>query len=506
MSIRSKSKYYCALGAFPALVFSLNAEAKPWLDTGDMKLRHELQMLSDAGMLNAPLTTWPLSSKDIHRSLEESSVKTNSNPELMDVLTSVNNRLAEEDYGSGIKLEAKARSKKLLIRDFSGEGREKGSVSYDGDWGNALIDARLKITVADKSDHPSDQNLRLDESYVASSLGNWKFAVGRQSRWWGPSWDGSLILSNNARPIPSLSVENVSSKAFNNKWLRWLGPNKLHMFIGQLESDRGVPNAKLIGTRFTFKPLKSLDIGLHRTIQWGGDGQNNSFKNFLETLASIRVDKQDGSLGTVNGNQIAGLDVRWKLPISSKNQYSLYGQYIGEDRVDGSLFLGDETYLLGASASGVSNKLKGTWRTYIEATDTSAAWFKDRARNNIIYNHSAYSDGYRYQDISMGHGIDSDSQIISAGAMLSRKNGDFWRGWIKHAKLNLDGVGKNPAAGEAIGNNNRGKKWSAIGVSLDKKLNKRSKLNLGLQFISEKETGKSRDNDFGASIGYSITF
>ena len=24
-------------------------------------------------------------------------------------------------------------------------------------------------------------------------------------RWWGPGWDGSLILSNNARPIPAIT-------------------------------------------------------------------------------------------------------------------------------------------------------------------------------------------------------------------------------------------------------------------------------------------------------------
>ena len=61
-------------------------------------------------------------------------------------------------------------------------------------------------------------------------------------------------------------------------------------------------------------------------------------------------------------------------------------------------------------------------------------------------------------------------------------------------------MGTNPIAGAS------GKKWSAIGVSLDKKLNLQSKLNLGLQLISEKETSKSRDNDLGASIGYSYSF
>jgi hypothetical protein len=499
MSNQFKLKQYCALGVLSTLVLSLPTEANPWLDAGDMKLRHELQILSDEGVLDAPITTWPLVSKDINRSLEKTAnQKSKLEPEIMGVLNSVNQRLAAEDYGSGFKLEAKARTKKLLIRDFSGEGREDASVSYDGHWGNSLADVRLKATVADKSDHPSDQNFRLDESYIASSLGNWKFTVGRQSRWWGPSWDGSLILSNNARPIPSLSLENISSKAFDSKWLHWLGPNKLHMFIGQLESDRGVPNTKLIGTRFTFKPFKSLDVGLNRTVQWGGDGQDNSFNNFLETLASIRVDNQDGSLGTVNGNQIAGLDARWRLPISSKNKYSLYGQYIGEDRVDGSLLLGDETFLVGGSMSGISKV--GTWRAYIEATDTSAAWFKGRDRNNIIYNHGTYTDGYRHLGVSIGHGIDSDSQIVSAGAMLSQNNGDFWRAWVKHTKLNLDGEGTNPIAGD------NGKKWSAIGISLDKKLNQQSKLNLGLQLISEKESSKNRDNDLGASIGYSYSF
>ncbi len=499
MSNKLQSKQSYAFILLPALALSFNVEAKPWLDAGDMQLRHELQILSDAGMLDAPLTTWPLASKDIHKNLKQPAKGTVLQSELFNVLTNINKRLADEDYGESFKFEVKARTEKLLIRDFSGEGREKSSVSYDGDWANSLIDARLKVTVAEKSSHPSDNKLRFDESYLASSLGNWKFTVGRQSRWWGPSWDGSLILSNNARPIPSISFENINSESFKNKYLRWLGPNKLHMFIGQLESNRGIPNAKLIGTRFTFKPLKSLEVGMHRTIQWGGKGQDNSFSSLLKTLASVRLDTKNGTLGSVAGNQIAGLDVKWKLPTKGKNKYSLYGQYIGEDRVDGSIALGDETFLVGGSVSGLSKKLGGSWRAYLEATDTSAAWFKGRARNNIIYNHSAYTDGYRHLGVSMGHGIDSDSRMVSAGTMLSKNNGDFWRGWVKHAKLNTDGIGTNPLAPN-------GKTWSAVGVSLNKKLNKQTKLNLGLQYISEKETGKSRNNDFGASIGVSYSF
>ncbi len=86
----------------------------------------------------------------------------------------------------------------------------------------------------------------------------------------------------------------------------------------------------------------------------------------------------------------------------------------------------------------------------------------------------AYTDGYRYLDVSMGHGIDSDSKMVSAGLILNQNNGNFWRGWVKHAKLNEDGIGNNPIAPN-------GREWSAIGLSLDKEWKEDLKVNLGVQ-------------------------
>ncbi len=486
----------------PLLLISYGAFAKPWLDPGDVRLRHELQLLSDSGMLDAPITTWPLASKDIEANLKKPKEGEVIRPELQYALDSVRRRLVEEDYRKGYKLEAKARTKELLIRDFSGEGRDKGSISYDGEWGSPRFDLRLKASIADKSSHPNDKTFRLDESYIASDIGNWKFSVGQQSRYWGPGWDGSLILSNNARPFPSISVENVLSKGEPDDFflLRWFGHSKLHAFVGQLESDRGIPNAKIIGTRASIRPHKSFEVGIHRTIQWGGEGQDESASDFFKALFSVRVDNQNGALGTVTGNSIAGLDARWNLPFGGKDKhYSLYTQYIGEDRVDGSILLGDEIFMVGGSVAGYSNKLNGSWRAYIEATDTSAANFKGRARNNIVYNHGSYTDGYRFQDVSLGHGIDSDSKIVSAGFLLNQSNGKFWRGWVKHAKLNEDGVGNNPIAQD-------GRKWTALGVSLDKKLNEDTRVNLGVQLISDQITGSKKDNDVAVSLGFSKLF
>ena len=52
-----------ALGGSPAL-------AGPWLDPGDSALRHDVQLLSDAGLVHAPLTTWPLAWEDVVRDIQ----------------------------------------------------------------------------------------------------------------------------------------------------------------------------------------------------------------------------------------------------------------------------------------------------------------------------------------------------------------------------------------------------------------------------------------------------
>ncbi len=80
--------------------------------------------------------------------------------------------------------------------------------------------------------------------------------------------------------------------------------------------------------------------------------------------------------------------------------------------------------------------------------------------------------------------------------ILSQTNYNFWRGWVKHAKLNEDGAGNNPIAQD-------GRKWTALGVSLDKKLNEDTRVNIGVQLISDRIIGSKTDNDIAVSVGFS---
>ncbi len=520
--------------AFLAISWSNSLIAKPWLNPGDMRLRHNLQVLSDAGYLKAPLTTWPLASEDINAQLRQAIPREILKPAVKAALNYVNSIIKKNTNYSSISVGGQLHSKSLLIRDFSNDGREKYLTWADGAWGNTNFDARLKVTAARQariqrylfSDHnrdegsstsedefaqiidtksnvihPNDSPVRLDESYLSGELGNWKITAGTQSRWWGPAWDGSFILSNNARPIPTISLQNIHSKAFESKLVNWIGPNNFHMFVGLLEKDREISQPKMFGFRYNFKPkvFKDFEVGLSRTLIWGGKGTNESLSGLTTSLFGINKNKFGDRL---LGDTLAQIDMRWKLPLKKSNEsYALYGQYLVED-TGNSIFGGNETLQLGAAVSGYSKALQGSWRGYAEWVDTSSGIFAGEDRNNTTYNHDVYLDGYRHLGTSMGYSIDSDSTMISFGGILAKDNGDFWRVWSRFSELDLsrDSDGLNPIADPD------GKKWSAIGVSLDSQFNKQTRFNLSTQLISEKPLKNQRKTSLGGSAGFKYQF
>jgi hypothetical protein len=104
---------------------------------------------------------------------------------------------------------------------------------------------------------PTDgDSVRLDGSYVGMTIGNWMLSAGYPERWWGPGWDGSLILSTNARPPPQLAINRNFSTPFRQRWLEWLGPWSLTSFMGELDEEgRVVDEPLLFGVRISAKPL-----------------------------------------------------------------------------------------------------------------------------------------------------------------------------------------------------------------------------------------------------------
>ena len=254
---------------------------------------------------------------------------------------------------------------------------------------------------------------RFDESYFSYFSNNYVLTLGRTSRWWSPSHNSSLILSNSARPSPGISFSNYHPKKIRSKYLSFLGPVSYEVFINKLEKDRHIPNALLFGNRVSFQPNYRTKISLFRVAQLGGEGRRLNSEIFINML----IGKDNYSRDDINkknepGNQLGGLD--FNLLLLRNENLSIYGQIVGEDE---SGYLPSKTfYSLGI---GYSWNLFNPKKVNIEYIDTGSR------QKNITYNHSIYKDGYRYYGIPIGSSFDADSRVLGIIYNQKIKNNSY---------------------------------------------------------------------------------
>ncbi|MCK6370101.1 MAG: capsule assembly Wzi family protein, partial [Gammaproteobacteria bacterium] len=338
--------------------------------------------------------------------------------------------------------EASVGSEPRLIRDFEDLPREKGEIAAGVERMGDLTAVKLVAQyVADPED---DRELRYDGSYVGIALGNWMLAGAITDRWWGPGWQGSMILSNNARPIPAFTIDRNSTAPFESKWLRWIGSWDLVSFFGYLEDDRAVPDARLFGIRFTARPASWLEVGLSRTAMWCGRDRPCDFDTFVDLLAGNDNAGQNVNAEDEPGNQLAGYDIRLNGG-SFGIPFAIYTQRIGEDEQDGlpSLFLTQ----VGLETWGRFEAL-GDYRLYLEVSDTLCGGnITGGGQADVCYEHPIYATGYRYRDRAIGHSFDNDAEIWTLGALLNDRRDGAWVGSIAFGDLNREG---NPSVTNTV--------------------------------------------------------
>ena len=416
----------------------LGVKASPWIEVGDERLRNNLQLLNDSGVMPISLTTWPVMWADVKKAL--SKVK---RPDLNAAQASAVRELEFElryQARQGVKrsVELVAASSRALFRDFGAYQREKGELHKSLEWDGESVAIKIQANVVTGPGEDAVQTY-FDGSYVAGVLGGqsgeWVLGVGAIDRWWGGGSQSSLILSNNARPVPAVMLRTKQSQNFETPFLSWLGEWQFVSFLGQMESDRAIPEAKLTGMRFTFKPFDNLEFGLSRAMQWGGEGRGENLNSFWKSLTSQGENESGDS-----GNQLAGFDARFNYALTDSLSGALYAQTIGED--EAGYMPARRTHQLGfdfAQALSAGDFLKLNF----EYTNTTADAFKD-VIPNITYEHSVYTSGYRYRGRVLGATFDNDSEVITLTSAYQQNNGKLSELSLNYMKLNEDG--------EAIGN------------------------------------------------------
>ena len=412
--------------------------SEPFLAPNDPFIRHEIRMLGDEGSLKSIQNTWPIDLGGLSAMQTESDFKLPSS--LLD------NRISLESNSgwSPISTTVGFADDRVTARGFGPEPRSSFATNASISWMNDRFAGKLSMNYFYGMPRDwkgrKDEGFALDGSYIAARLGNWSASLGQQERWWGPGWDGSLILSTNARSIPAISIDRRFPEPFETKWLSWIGPWSFHTFIGEMEDDRIVPNSYVWGIRGEVRPsiIEGLEIGFFRIMQLGGHGYPSNFSIWVDAfLSQDNFNAQEAGKGTEPGNQLAGFDFRLKLldlPIA------LYGQVDGED--ENNFF--PEALFFQYGVESWKYLGNSTIRFFAEYVDlTSYWWTGDPRTRNVTYNHGRYQDGYRYYGRPVGHWADSDSRIFTVGGLLQKEDGVGWGGTLRTGELNEDGSGLN---------------------------------------------------------------
>lgn len=406
--------------------------ASPWLDTTDPYLKASVTALANAGIITAPVNTYPLMYKSIAADIKKAH-KGQVPKHLKYALLHIEHAMkyASNSRTTGIKL--KAASHNDQFQSFGERYNAKGELNifneFIGD--NWAFKSSMRLT----SDAQNNKKRDYEGSYLAGMLGNWVISADQISQWWGPGNDTTLALSNNAVAFPAVRLTRHLSQPIDLPVLNLLGPMSFTTYFGMQEHSNFLPNTRLWGARINFKPTSSLEIGLTRTAQWGGAGRPTDFSTFVDLM----IGKDNAGLGDETtpeaepGNQLAGLD--WRLSYNLFNQpWGFYGEVIGEDESGG---LPSRTmYQLGLETS--FGDKDGLYHVFAEFTDTFVNCNIAGQAGDCAYEHHIYQDGYRRYNRSMGSTYDSDANVFTVGLSRTEIGGHSWYSKLKLMKLNKD--------------------------------------------------------------------
>jgi hypothetical protein len=406
-----------------------------FLPASDTRLRDDLSLLVDEGVVNLPVNEWPLAREDVSRAVSLVNPDDLYDIALRRALSRViaKTSLSDDAADWRIREVGVTVGQPGLLRDQATLGRENGELRTTGGMSTNRYGITLAATgVLDPSD---GQDIRFDGSDISIRWGNWIFSANQMDRWWGPGHDGSLILSSNARPMPAVSIDRLRSLPLDLPVLRWLGPWRFSAHLGLGERARAdVDQPLFMGMRLSFKPAPIFEFGMSRSAQFCGKGRPCGLKTFGRVLIGQDNAGRRGLDDPLAepGNQMAGFDARVVSPFKSL-PIAVYAQEIGEDNSSTGIperylaLFGGETWFMLNTGSVL--------RAHLEYANTKTKWYDSNAEYDVAYRQNIFFAGYRYRGRNIGHPTDSDSETTSIGLSLTTGEGNRWAALVRQGRL-----------------------------------------------------------------------
>ena len=373
----------------------------PW--TPSLEARHALEFLADETDLQVPLTQWPLPRAAVVRALDALP------RELPPATEYARARIAGElRDAAGPAFSAAVRNRGEALSGFGDEATPGSSLAIrSGALATPHVVAQLGARV-DQGMLPSNPQakLRLDDTAVAIEVLGTQLQAWAHRDWWGPGWQSSLLLGNNAPPLYGIGLQRAAAGRSESRWLSWLGPWTYDFFVARNDDPL---DSFLVGTRITMRPFSLLEIALARTAQWGGRGHPQSLNSFLRMLIGRGVNA-NGTQESLRdpANEVSGFDLRLRCP--GGYRCAAYTQLMGEDATHNmpSSFLG----LYGLESWSAN----GRHRWFAEFVETICGMPLERKRERgCAYRNYAYPAGYTNAGRWIGSAAGADSTLLTLG-------------------------------------------------------------------------------------------
>lgn len=228
----------------------------------------------------------------------------------------------------------------------------------------------------------------IKKAYGGIDLGGLGIQAGKDSMWWGTGYHGSLLLSNNARPLTALRVLPTKTLSI------WNMPFSFSVFVARLERQRDdVPKPYIWGMAFVLKPSRYIEFGINRTALLGGEGRAEDADTWWKSLTT----QGENNNTKEAGDQRAGGNIKITLPFEAQ-PLQIYAEIEGEDEAGG--YPSKMAYIVGLYLP----------KTLIsERTDLRVEYAKT---SDVWYRHHIYHSGYTYHGKIIGHHMGADSEDL----------------------------------------------------------------------------------------------
>ena len=269
------------------------------------------------------------------------------------------------------------------------------------------------------------------DAYAAVNLGNWQFAVGRQTLSWGPMPD-PMLWSDNAPPVSMIRL--VDPEPFHLPgFLKYLGPIRLDQFFGRLDGHTYVPEPFIYGQKLNFKPFPFLEIGFGRTTTIGGVG------GYPLTLGNFARSFVGWNRGKANDHGESQAEQDWTFTVPGIRHYVvLYGDAFAADDVLPALEPARNPWHPGIYITRFPGIPKLDF--HMEGVSTEAPGLSVDLANhgNFNYWYSPYREGFTNDSFLIGNTVGREGRSIQSWVTYWLSSTNTLQFIYRHNSVNSD--------------------------------------------------------------------